>query len=327
MPNPMTSRRIAIGLLVAALGAAMLVGAQPVRSSARIGVVRSLPSTDPMHQAFVAGLRERGWVEGRNLTIDYLQGEVTQFPDLVRELVRRKVDVIFAPNPQQARLAKDATTTIPVVFAVVGDPVGTGLVKSLARPGGNVTGLTGLGSDLAGKRLEILKEVAPRIRRVAVLWNPTVADKVLEWNLMQDPARTMGLELRSTEVRAAADFPAAFESITRVKADGLITLGEPLTFSQRAAIIEFAQRARLPAGFNWRDTVPSGALVAYGPSIVDLYRRAAMYVDKILRGARPADLPVEQPTQFELAINLKTAKALGLTVPASLLLRADQVVE
>ena len=327
MPNPMRFRCLAIGLLVAALGAPGPVAAQSARSSARIGVVRNPPPTDPMHQAFVAGLRERGWVEGRNLTIDYLQGEVTQFPDLVRELVRRKVDVIFAPNPQQARIARDATAKIPIVFAVVGDPVGTGLVKSLARPGGNVTGLTALGSDLAGKRLEILKEVAPRIVRVAVLWNPAVADKVLEWKLLQDPARAMGLELRSVEVRAPADFPAAFEAIARGKTDGLITLGEPLTFGHRAAIIEFSQRARLPAVFNWRETVESGALVAYGPSVADLFRRAAVYVDKILRGARPADLPVEQPVQFELAINLKTARALGLTVPASLLLRADQVVE
>jgi len=320
-------RVLALALLIVAVVPAAPAMAQGGRATARVGVVRQPPPTDPMFQAFVATLRERGWVEGRNLTIEYLRGEVTAFPDLVREVVRRNVDVILAPNPQQARLARDATSTIPIVFAVVGDPVGTGLVKSLARPGGNVTGLTGFGSDLAGKRLEILKEVAPRMRRVAVILNPDVPDKVLEWKLMQDPARAMGLELRSVEVRAAADFPAAFESIARARPDGLITLGEPLTFSQRAAIIEFAQRAQLPAAFNWRETVPAGALIAYGPDIVDLFRRAGIYVDKILRGARPADLPVEQPTKFELAINLRTAKALGLTVPPSLLLRADQVVE
>jgi len=322
-----TSSVLAIAVLIVSLVAPAPAGAQAARSSARIGVVRNQPPADPMHQAFVASLRERGWVDGRNLTIEYLQGEVAQFADLVRELVRRNVDVIFAPNPQQARVARDATAKIPIVFAVVGDPVGTGLVKSLARPGGNVTGLTGFGSDLAGKRLEILKELAPRIARVAVLWNPAVPDKVLEWKLMQDPARALGLELRSVEVRAPADFPGAFEAIARGKIDGLITLGEPLTFGHRATIIDFARFARLPAVFNWRDTVESGALVAYGPSIVDLYRRAAVYVDKILRGAQPADLPVEQPVQFELAINAKTATALGLTVPPSLRLRADQVVE
>jgi putative tryptophan/tyrosine transport system substrate-binding protein len=320
-------RAIVLSLLILAVGPTAPALAQAGRATARIGVVRQPPSTDAMHQAFVTSLRERGWLEGRNLSIDYLQGDVAQFPDLIRDLVRKNVDVIFAPNPQQARLARDATTTIPVVFAVIGDPVGTGLVQSLARPGGNVTGLTGFGSDLSGKRLEILKEIAPRVRRIAVIWNPDVADKVLELKLMQEPARTMGLELRSIEVRAVADFPAAFESIARARPDGLITLGEPLTFGQRAAIIEFAQRERLPAMFNWREAVPAGALIAYGPNIVDLYRRAGVYVDKILRGARPADLPVEQPTQFELAVNVKTARALGLTVPPSLLLRADQVVE
>ena len=272
----------AIGLLMTAPGTPPPAMAQPARSSARIGVVRNISPTDPMHRAFVESLRERGWVEGRNLTIDYLQGEVAQFPDLVRELVRRNVDVIFAPNLQQARIARDATAKIPI---------------------------------------------APRIVRVAVLWNPAVVDKVLEWKLMQDPARALGLELRSVEVRAPADFPAAFEAIARGKTDGLITLGEPLTFGHRATIMEFARFARLPTIFNWGDTVESGALVAYGPSVADLYRRAAVYVDKILRDAQPADLPVEQPRQFELAIDVKTAKALGLTVPPSLLLRADQIVE
>lgn len=318
---------IVIGLLLIASFASAPAGAQTPVVSARIGVVRQPPATDPMQRAFVASLRERGWVEGRNLTIEYLQGEVTQFPELVRELVRRKVDLIFAPNPQQARIARDLTSTIPIVFAVVGDPVRTGLVQSLARPGGNVTGLTGLGSDLGGKRLEILKELAPRLTRVAVILNPDVADKIVELSEMQAPARAMKLLLQTIEVRSPGDFPPAFETITRARAEGLIALGEPLTFGQRGSIIDFARRARVPAVHNWQQAVAEGGLVSYGPSVVDLYRRAGLYADRILRGARPAEMPVEQPAKFELAINVRTARALDIVVPPSLLLRADQVVE
>jgi putative tryptophan/tyrosine transport system substrate-binding protein len=323
-----SARRAAwIVVLLASLMSPALAGAQTARPTARIGVVRSQPATDPMHQAFVAGLRERGWVEGRNLVIEHLQGDLSQFADLVRELIRRNVDVIVAPNPQQARIARDATSTIPIVFVVVGDPVGTGLIKSLAKPGGNVTGLTGLGSDLAGKRLEILKELVPRLTRVAVLMNPAVPDKRLESEHMQAAARELKLEVIAIEVRSPDDFRSAFQAITRVKPDGLIALAEPLVFANRQAIIDFARDARLPAMFAWRQAVSTGALVSYGPDIVDLHRRAAGYVDRILRGARPAELPVEQPSKFEFAVNLKTAKALDIAVPASILLRADQVVE
>jgi len=316
-----------IAILTALLVSPALVSAQTARPTARVGVVRNQPATDPMHQAFIGALRERGWVEGRNLVIDYLEGDLPKFPELVRELVRRNVDVILAPNPQQARIARDATSTIPIVFVVVGDPVGTGLVKSLAKPGGNVTGLTGFGSDLGGKRLEILKELVPRLARVAVLMNPTVPDKVLEWEHMQAAARELKVDVISVEVRSPDDLRAAFQAIGRAKPNGLIALAEPLLFANRQAVIDFARDARLPAMFAWRQAVGSGALVSYGPDIVDLYRRAAGYVDRILRGVRPADLPVEQPTRFEFAVNLKTARALGLTVPSSIMLRADQVDE
>ena len=325
--NLLLAIALSCALLLATLCAAAPSEAQPARAPYRIGVLRNPPPTDAVHQAFVAGLREHGWVEGKNITIEYRQGEVTQFPALARELVQNKVDVIFAPNPQGAIAARQATTTIPIVFAVVGDPVRTGLAKSLAHPGGNVTGLTGLGSDLGGKRLEILKELVPRMTRVVVLWNSSVPDKLVEFDEMQAPARALGLELRSIEVRTPEDFPPAFDAIARAKPGGLIGLGEPLVYAHRNAISEFALRNRLPVILNWREAVDAGTLVSYGPNIADLYRRAAGYVDRILKGAKPADIPIEQPTKFELAVNVKTARALGLTVPPTLRLRADHIVE
>lgn len=219
------------------------------------------------------------------------------------------------------------TTTIPIVFAVGGDPVRSGVAASLARPGGNITGLTALGSDLAGKRLQLLTEVVPRLTRVAVLWNPSVPDKVVEWQQMDAPARKMGLQLHSVEVRGPEDFAKAFAVIKNGRPQAMITLGEPLTFSQRTLILDFVSKHQIPAIFNWREFVEAGALIAYGPSISDLYRRAATYVHRILQGAKPGDLPIQEPTQFELVVNVRTAKALGLTIPPSLLLRADYVIE
>lgn len=310
--------------LALALGEA---AAQQPRAVPRIGVLRQPPPSDPQYQAFLLGLRELGYIEGKTVLIDYRYGDLDRFPEFADDLVRSNANVIFAPNPQGAQAARKVTAVIPIVFAVVGDPVTAGLAASLARPGGNVTGLTALGSGLGGKRLSLLKEILPRLSRVAVLWNPAIPDKVIEWKEMQGPARAMKIELQSIEVRAPADFDQAFESARRVRAEALMALGEPLVFSQRGRVIEFTAQARLPAIFAWRETVEAGALISYGPDISDLYRRAATYVDKILRGAKPGDLPIEEPARFDFAVNLKTAKALGVTIPQSVLVRADRVIE
>jgi putative ABC transport system substrate-binding protein len=246
---------------------------------------------------------------------------------LARELVQQRVAVIFAPNPLGALMARRATRSVPIVFAVVGDPVGNGLVASLARPGGNATGMSALGSELGGKRLELLKEIVPGLSRVAVIWNPSVPDKVLEWSQSEGPARALGIGLQSLEVGSSADFDGAFEAIRRDIAKAILVFGEPLTFANMSRIVAFGSAARLPTMFSWREAALEGSLIAYGPSITENYRRAAEYVAKILRGAKPADLPVEQPTKFELVVNLKTAKALGITIPQSILLRADEVIE
>jgi putative ABC transport system substrate-binding protein len=302
-------------------------GAQQAKTIPKIGVLRPPPPTDPQYQSFLLGLRELGYVEGKTVLIEYRYGESARFADMAEELVRLNVNVIFAPNPQGAQAARKATATIPIVTAVIGDPVKAGLAASLAHPGGNVTGLTALGSNLSGKRVELLKEIVPRLSRVAVLWNPAVPDKVIEWKEMEGPARALKIELLSVEVRAPAEFDQAFENAKRMRPEALIALGEPLVFSQMKRVIDFVTQARLPAICNWREWVEAGLLIAYGPDITDLYHRAAIYVDKILRGAKAGDLPIEEPARFDFAINLKTAKALGITIPNSILLRADKVIE
>lgn len=314
---------ITLGVLFAPPGA----NAQPAKSLPKIGVLRTPPPTDVQHKAFLQGLSELGYTEGKNILIEYRSGDPRRFPEFASELVRLNVDIIFAPNPQGVQAARQVTTTIPIVFAVGGDPVRSGVAASLARPGGNITGLTALGSDLAGKRLQLLTEVVPRLTWVAVLWNPSVPDKVVEWQQMDAPARKMGLQLHSVEVRGPEDFAKAFAVIKSGRPQAMITLGEPLTFSQRTLILDFVSKHQIPAIFNWREFVEAGALIAYGPSISDLYRRAATYVHRILQGAKPGDLPIQEPTQFELVVNVRTAKALGLTIPPSLLLRADYVIE
>jgi putative tryptophan/tyrosine transport system substrate-binding protein len=311
-----------------ALGAMPRVAeSQQSKAVPRIGVLRSPPPTDHMFQALLTGLRELGYVEGKTVLIEYRQGDDERLPELAQDLVRSKIDLIFAPNPAAAQAARKATETIPIVVAAVGDVVRTGLAASLAHPGGNVTGLTALGSDLSGKRLELLKEIVPGLTRVAVLWNPNVPDKLVEWKQMEPPARVLKLELLSIEVRTPADFDLAFESVRRLRPEALIALGEPLVFSQRGRVIQFAAEARLPAIFNWREAVEEGALIAYGPDIADLYRRSASYIDKILKGAKPGDLPIEEPIRFDFVVNRKTANALGVTLPQSILLRADRVIE
>jgi len=278
--------------------------------------------------AFVQRLRELGWIEGRTVAIDYrwAEGRPERFAEIAAEFVRLKVDVIFAVGTEAALAAKKATAVIPIVFPVAGDPVGTGIVASLARPSGNVTGLSNLAADLAAKRLEILRDVLPRLARLAILANVGSPAAVLEMHEFRDAASTLGLEVVPLEIRRTDDIAPALESLNG-RADTLYVVGDPLANFNRIRINTFALVARLPTMYVQREYVEAGGLMSYGPNYPDLNRRAADYVDKILRGAKPAELPVEQPTKFDLVVNLVTARALGVTVPPTLLARADEVVE
>ena len=288
-----------------------------------------MPAVSHLYGAFRQRLRELGYVDGQNIAFEVrsAEGRAERLPDLAADLVRLKVDVIVAGGTPAPLAAKRATTAIPIVMASAGDPVGSGLVASLARPGGNVTGLSLLVPELGGKRLQLLKEVVPGVSRVAVLWNAANPYPVLVWRQTEAAARALGVHLQSLDVRGPDDLEGAFAAATRGRAGALITVEDPLTFGQRKRIVDFAARARLPAMYGFREFVDAGGLMSYAASLADLSRRAATYVDKILKGAKPADLPVEQPTKFELVINLKTAKALGLTIPPSVLIRADQVIQ
>jgi putative ABC transport system substrate-binding protein len=280
--------------------------------------------------AFRQELRRLGYVEGQNLTIEYrwAGGRDDRLPGLAAELVRLKVDAIVVEGHTPAiQAAKKVTETIPIVMGVSGDPVRTGLVASLARPGGNVTGLSIQTPELAPKRLELLKEAFPRLARLAVLWNVANPVKVLDWQETQAAAKALGLGLQSLEVRAPADFARVFDTAAKDRADALIVFADGLTNAHLRQILEFAATTRLPAMYPFREYVDAGGLLSYAPSYTDLFRRAAVYVDKILKGTKPADLPIESATTFEFAVNMKTAKALGLTIPPSLLMRADQVIE
>jgi len=276
----------------------------------------------------VQRLRELGWIEGRTVAIDYrwAEGRPERFAEIAAEFVRLKVDVIFAVGTEAALAAKKATAVIPIVFPVAGDPVGTGIVASLARPSGNVTGLSNLAADLAAKRLEILRDVLPRLARLAILANVGSPAAVLEMHEFRDAASTLGLEVVPLEIRRTDDIAPALESLNG-RADTLYVVGDPLANFNRIRINTFALVARLPTMYVQREYVEAGGLMSYGPNYPDLNRRAADYVDKILRGAKPAELPVEQPTKFDLVVNLVTARALGITVPPTLLARADEVIE
>jgi len=323
---------LGLALTLAIVTAPLVADAQQAGKMPLIGWLAfgSSPQGAEYFNAFRQGLRDHGWLEGQNIVIvsRVAEGRAERFPALAAELVRLRVDVIVTSSGEPAiRAAKGATATIPIVMAISADPVGTGLVTSLARPGGNVTGLSILAPQVAGKRLELLKEAVPRASHVAVLWNAGYPGKALELGEMESAARVLGVRILSVEVREPNDFPGAFSTITRASPDALITLSDPLTSSERTVIVDFAARSRLPMMSEVRRFADAGGLMTYGPSTVDMVRRAATYVDKILKGAQPADLPVEQPTKFELTINLRTAKTLGLTIPRSLLLRADQVIE
>jgi putative ABC transport system substrate-binding protein len=315
---------LALTLILAPLAAEGQHGARVYQ----VGYLYGPPVT-PGARVFEEELRNLGWVKGQNIAIKYrsAEGHLDRLPALARELVALGVDLIVANSAPETNAARQATRTIPIVFVVHGDPVGTGDVESLARPGGNITGLSQLHPELSGKQLDLLKELVPRARRIAVLWNAAVASKAGDWRELQSASQARGIALQSLEVRRPADLEGALAAVKKGRPDALLILGDPMLFTNRGAIAEFARRERLPAMYPWRGAVEASGLISYGADAFDLVRRAAAYVDKILKGAKPADLPVEQPTKFELVINLKTAKALGLTIPQTLLLRADQIIQ
>jgi putative ABC transport system substrate-binding protein len=314
---------VAVLLLVAPL----VVEAQPAAKVWTIGYLTVEPAgLSPGQNSFLEGLRALGYVEGKNLRIErrFANNKPDLLPALASELVRLPVAVIVAGDSRAIRPAKEATTSIPIVMTVSGDPVGGGLIASLAQPGGNVTGLSNMSPALAGKRLQLLREALPRFSRLAVLGPP---QNVLDWRELKAVTDALGVKLHRLEVNAPDEFERAFEAATKGRADGLLVLPSPLTNSNATRLVRLAAERRLPAMYPLSRSAEIGGLMAYGPNIPDLYRRAAVYVDKILKGAKPAELPVEQPTKFEFVINLKTAKALGLTISPSLLLQADRVVE
>ena len=325
----LTTSGLLVTFALSILMAPLAAKAQAPAEVPRIGILSPAaePST-PLFEAFRQGLREWGYVEGQNIVLEFrlAAGRAERLRDLAAELVRLKVAVILTDTMTATQVAKDATTTIPIVMASSSDPVQGGLVASLARPGGNITGMALLAPELSGKRLELLKEIVPKVTQVAVLWNPRnpVAGNMRE---TEAAAQALHLQLHLVEVPGAEALEAAFETAMQGRADALITLPDAMLWNQRLQVAGLAAKHRLPALFPEREFVDAGGLLSYGPSIPASFHRAATYVDKILKGAKPADLPVEQPTKFELVINLKTAQALGLTIPPSLLMLADEVLK
>jgi ABC-type uncharacterized transport system substrate-binding protein len=316
--------------LTFALGGAVAQAQQPAKIH-RIGILNPLSgSVFPARvEAFRQRLRELGYVEGKNILIEYryAEGKRGRLSDLVAELVRLKVDVIVTVGTPAAQAAKKVSATIPIVFAGASDPVGAGIVSSLARPGGNITGLSLMVPDLDGKRLELLKEAVPKVARVAFLWQPSGARENLPLTKMEAAAKALGLKLLSLEVRSLDDFDSAFTRAKTERAQALITTTGDRINSQQRQVLDFAAKNRLPAMYHYSEFVEVGGLMSYGPDNKDIWRRAADFVDKILKGTKPADLPVQQATKFELIINLKAAKQIDLTIPQSLLARADKVIK
>jgi len=329
------NRRIAIRRLATFfLTTASLAQAQQPKKVPRIGYLSALdPVTESARsEAIRLALRERGYIEGQNIAIEYryTQGKVDRAPELVAELVRLKVDIIVvAGGDPWIAAAKNATKTIPIAMMGGGiDPVEAGLVESLARPGGNVTGFTLISRELGGKRLELLKEVVPKVARVAVLYESAIPGSVLEVKeFLPMAARALGLTIRSLEVRDADGFEKVFAALNKERPDGLYVLQGPLMFTNQKRIVDLAAKSRLPSVYYRREAVEAGGLMSYGADLADSYRRVAYYVDRILKGAKPADLPVERPMKFELVINLKTAKQIGLTIPQWTLMKADKVIQ
>jgi putative ABC transport system substrate-binding protein len=329
----MDRRRFLLTSLAGVLAAPLAAEAQPAGKVPRTGYLSPGFATDPMRErfleAFRQGLRELGYVEGQNIAIEsrWAEGKDDRLPALAADLVRSKVDVIVAETGAATRAVQLTTRTIPIVMTLVNDPVGSGLVASLARPGGNVTGLTVMSPDLAGKQLQLLKEVVPKVSRVAVLRNPDNPAATAMLREAEAAARALGMRLQTLEARNPPEIDSAFAAMTRERAGALLILPDGVFLSQRSQIAELAVKRLLPSIRQSSAFPEAGGLMSYGANYLDLERRAATFVDKILKGAKPADLPVAQPTKFELVINLRTAKAIGLTIPPALLQRADQVIE
>jgi len=321
------------GIVIAILASSLVAEAQS-GTAPRIGVLlyAAAPTpgqSNPLLDAFRGGLRDLGYVEGRNVILEYrwAGGSDQRAAELAAELVRLNVAVIVSTGTPATLVARAATTTIPIVMTAVGDPVGSGIVASLARPGGHVTGLSLLDTDLDGKRIELLKEAVPGLTRIAMLWSPNDPGMTLAFSRVEVASHTLRLALQSLAVRDPGQFPEALQAAETGRAEALFVTAQPFTIRHQNQILNVATKLRLPAIYTDRRFVDMGRLMAYGPSLIDAYRRAATYVDRILKGAKPAYLPVEQPTKFELVINLKSAKALGLTIPQSVLMRADEVIQ
>jgi putative ABC transport system substrate-binding protein len=325
----MTRRTIRFGITLAlALLVIQLAHAAPPGKVYRIGYLGTEPPAPHLWEALLDGLRERGYREGQNLVFErrFSEGHAERFPELAAELVRLRVDCLLVPTTPAALAAKHATQTIPIVITTAIDPVGGGLVASLPRPGGNLTGLSVLAPELSGKRLELLQEIVPGLTQVAVLWNAANPANAAAWHETQAAARALGLRLHAQEVRSPQDLEGAFARMAQARPEALLVLEDSLIGMHRPHITEFVAQQHLPSVFVHKEWVVAGGLMSYGPSLPDLYRRAATYVDKILTGTKPADLPIEQPMKFELVINLKTAQALGITMPPTVLFQADEVI-
>ena len=328
----MVDRRTFVGAVAGAFFIAPLaVEAQQSAKLARIGYLGTSSPAEiaPSLEALQQGLRELGYVEGRNIAFEYrwAEGRMERLSAFAVEFVGLKIDVIVASSSPAALAAKDATRTIPIVFVTAGDPVDSGLVAGIARPGGNVTGLSLLAPEIVARQLQLLKEVVPKTSRVAVLANPANRNTALLVKETEDGARSLGVKVQFLGVQSADALDNALSAVAGERADALLVLFDPMLFTHRTRIAEFANNRHLPAMYPHREYAETGGLMSYGASIPDLSRRAAIYVDKILKGAKPADLPVQEPTRFELVINLKTAKALGLAIPKDMLLRADEVIQ
>ena len=325
-------RRVFLGAVAGLLVAPLAARAQPAGKVPRIGWLGgpSRESAEPFVREFQRGLKDLGWIEGQNLVIAWRfgGGRAEQLPDLAAELVGLRVDLIIAPSSPTMFAARNATRTIPIVTVAGGDPAALGIVASLGRPGGNITGLTGtVGPEIGGKQLELLKETVPKVSRMAVLWNPTTRGNALVLKEAEIAAGALRVELQRLEARRLNDFESAFTAMGTKRAGALLILGDVMFTTYRGRLANLAVKSRLPAIYGDRNFVDEGGLMSYGANLADNFRRAPVYVDKILKGAKPGDLPIERSAKFELAINLKTARALGLTIPPSILRRADQVIE
>ena len=324
----MDRRAFVITGLLSVLGTPPL-RAQSARLPVQIGFLRIVAPTQDFIEALEQGLRDRGYVAGRNVVLLYrfAEGREEQLDPLAKDLVERKVAVIIVAGNQAARAARNASRTIPIVMAVVNDPVASGLVASLARPGGNITGTSLLSSTLAGKRLELVKQVLPHVSRVAVLLNKDNPAHPIAWKETLGAAATLRIDVQPFEIQGVDTFDEAFDRMVKARVEALVLFEDALFGTERVRLAALAAKARLPTVYGQRNSVDDGGLMSYGPSITDAYRNAGTFVDRILKGAKPGDLPIEQPTKFELVVNIKTAKALGLTIPQSLLVRADEVIE